>query len=804
MRKTVSGILFALFFVFSFLMVPVDGFAASKGQTEAVQDDGAVDFAVITAKIEKIQHGLAQSEISAQTLDKYAAYLNSTENNIVENRKIWEKQVKFIQKQLDALGGGPKEGETEDEAITKQREELAQQLASQDRLIKEADLLMIKIEDMSGQILNVRNYTIYGDLMTKQSAMINPLVFFKGLKAYIIFFWDVVKSPIEWYNSIPREQRSYTLFSISVMFVILMIALTLAIFLKRFILRNWGYKAENKTPSFNRKVVAAIAVAIARGLIFAFLVGGCILWMVSTKIFGDTLLNTVLMVSAYICLLAIAEATVSRVTFAPNYPNWRLVNIDSEKAVRFTRMIFTFIIVNSIAAIQVVVAQQSEYSTETLHFVMMMSSLVKAFFLIWLAKISFDTYRDEISDDSVESTAEEDDDSINRGFRMIMFSHIFCVLTFALSLFGYPELSLFIFNNIIVSLILCGLLEIVRRSIIDIIKRIFIGGPWLRRYKGRKRLVEKMDFWLKVILNPIIILIGLFLLLNLWGLPGDLMFAVVKKLLFGFKIGGIEISLLAIMLGIAVFFGSLTIMRIIKRHLAENVLPKIEMDDGIKHSMISGVSFIGFIISTLLAIIAVGIDLTNLAFIAGALSVGIGFGLQDVIKNLVAGIIILFERPVKVGDWVVLSGVEGTIKQINIRSTELLSFDKMSVIIPNATLISSTVTNKTHGDFMSRQSVQVGVAYGSDVEKVRKILLDCAAEHKLVMRNPAPYVLFKDFGSSSLDFELRCYVKDIRNGWIVPSELRYMINKRFIEEGIEIPFPQVVVHRGDEETTDSQ
>ncbi|MBQ7633546.1 MAG: mechanosensitive ion channel family protein [Alphaproteobacteria bacterium] len=808
MKKYFSKILFVLWGVLLLgTFAANDTFAVQEAkqaeENTVEQNNDTTDFGAITAEIDTIQQALLNNN-SPEALDGYVSYLNKTDSALSENRKVLEKQVKFIQKQLDALGSGPKEGESEDEVITKQREELAQQLAAQDRLLKETDLLVIKMEELAGQILNVRNQTIYGDLMTKQSAMINPLVFFQDLKAYVIFFWDIVKSPIEWYNSIPQEQRSYTLFSIGVMFVILMIALTLAIFFKRFILRNWGYNAENKTPSFNRKVIAAMAVAVARGLIFAFLVGGCILWMVSTNIFGDTLLNTVLMVAAYTCLLAIAEATVSRVTFAPNYPNWRLVNIATEKATRFTRMIFTFIIINSIAAFQVVVAQKKEYSTETVHFVMMFSSFVKAFFLIWLAKISFDTYRDEIKEDTNDNTTEEEEIAINSGFRMILFSHIFCVGTFALSLFGYPELSLFIFNHLIISLILCGLLEIVRRSVIDIIKRIVIGGPWMRKYKGSKRLAEKMDFWLKAIINPTIILVGLFMLLNLWGLPGDFMLSAVKKLLFGFKIGGIQISLIAIVLGIGVFFGSLTLMRIIKKHLAENVLPKIDMDDGIKHSMISGVSFIGFIISALLAIIAVGIDLTNLAFIAGALSVGIGFGLQDVIKNLVAGIIILFERPVKVGDWVVLGGVEGTIKQINIRSTELLSFDKMSVIIPNATLISSTVTNKTHGDFMSRQSVSVGVAYGSDVEKVKNILLSCAAENKLVMKNPAPYVLFKDFGSSSLDFELRCYVKDIRSGWTVPSELRYMINRRFIEEGIEIPFPQMVVHRGDKVSQDSQ
>ena len=795
MHKVLLKILSVLFVLF-LSAAPVNAATAASKTQIAKIDETALDLASISQEITKIHKQLAQDNISKDTLDSYVSYLNIAENSMAEQRKELEKQAKFIQKQLDALGSAPEDGKTEDAAITKQRTKLAKDLASKDKLLKESDLLVIKMEDLVGQILNARNQTIYGDLMTKQSAIINPLIFFQGLKAYVTFFWDIVKSPLEWYNSIPQEQRSYTMFSIGVIFVILMIALTLAVFLRRFILRNWGYKADNTSPSFNRKVLAAIAVAVARGLIFAFLVGGCILWMVSTNIFGETLLNSILMTSAFMCLLAIAEATASRVIFAPNYPNWRLVNIATEKAARFTRMIFLFIIINSVAAIQVIVAQKEQYPTETVHFVIMISCLIKAFFLGWLAKISFDTYIEEVKDDSAEITQEDDDNYVNSGFRAILLSYIFCVGTFALSLFGYPELSLFIFNHLIASLILCGILEIARRSIIDIIKRIVIGGPWLKKYKGRKRLVEKMDFWLRVIINPTIILIGLFMILNLWGLPGDFILSLTKKLLFGFKIGGIEISLIAIALGFAVFFGSLAVMRIVRKHLAENVLPKIDMDDGVKHSMVSGISFIGFIISVLLAIIAVGIDLTNLAFIAGALSVGIGFGLQDVIKNLVAGIIILLERPFKVGDWVVLSGVEGTIQQINIRSTELLSFDKVSVIIPNATLISSTVSNKTHDSSMSRQSVSVGVAYGSDVAKVKQILLDCAKENKLVMKDPAPYVLFKDFGSSSLDFELRFYVKDIRKGWTVPSDLRYTINQRFIAENIEIPFPQIVVHRG--------
>ena len=193
-----------------------------------------------------------------------------------------------------------------------------------------------------------------------------------------------------------------------------------------------------------------------------------------------------------------------------------------------------------------------------------------------------------------------------------------------------------------------------------------------------------------------------------------------------------------------------------------------------------------------------GGNLTSLALVAGALSVGIGLGLQNVVNNFVSGIILLFERPIKVGDWVIINGEEGRIKQINIRSTEMETFRKSSLIIPNADLLSNTVTNLTHGNNWSRQSVMVGVAYGSDTERVRDILLECAAAHKKVLRKPEPYVIFKDFGPSSLDFELRCYTNDIWSGWTIPSDLRYEINKRFAEEGIEIPFSQLVVHTGSE------
>ena len=176
------------------------------------------------------------------------------------------------------------------------------------------------------------------------------------------------------------------------------------------------------------------------------------------------------------------------------------------------------------------------------------------------------------------------------------------------------------------------------------------------------------------------------------------------------------------------------------------------------------------------------------------MSVGIGFGLQSIVNNLVSGFILLFERPIKVGDWIIVGDKEGLVKKISFRATEIETWQRASVIVPNGELLTTAVTNWTHSDRRGRVEVPVGVAYGSDVEKVREILLACADEHDRVLKDPPPWVLFMNFGNSSLDFELRCFTNDVMRRMGCASDLRFAIDKRFREEGIEIPFPQHVVH----------
>jgi small-conductance mechanosensitive channel len=187
------------------------------------------------------------------------------------------------------------------------------------------------------------------------------------------------------------------------------------------------------------------------------------------------------------------------------------------------------------------------------------------------------------------------------------------------------------------------------------------------------------------------------------------------------------------------------------------------------------------------------VDFSSFAIIAGALSVGIGFGLQNVVNNFVSGLILLFERPIRTGDWIVVGPYEGIVRRISVRSTVVQTFDRGDVILPNGDLISSPVKNFTLGDRVGRVQINLGVEYGTDTEAVRRLLLDAALSHPKVIRGgmaPAPWVWFIGFGESSLDFQLTAFVSEVSERMTIASDLNFAVERRLREAGIEVPYPQ--------------
>ncbi len=234
------------------------------------------------------------------------------------------------------------------------------------------------------------------------------------------------------------------------------------------------------------------------------------------------------------------------------------------------------------------------------------------------------------------------------------------------------------------------------------------------------------------------------------------------------------------------YFATTIIQKIVKG----TVLPKTKMDKGSQNALVSGVGYVGYTLAAVVALSSIGFNLSSIAIVAGALSVGIGFGLQTIVSNFVSGIILLVERPIKEGDWIEASGFSGTVKKISVRSTQIETFDRAMVVVPNSELISGTVLNWTHSNETGRVRISVGVSYDTDPKKVERLLLKVGKSHEMALEHPEPFVRFQRFGDSSLDFDLIIYVKDKNYMFQVRSELHYSIFELFKKEGVEIPFPQ--------------
>jgi potassium efflux system protein len=282
-----------------------------------------------------------------------------------------------------------------------------------------------------------------------------------------------------------------------------------------------------------------------------------------------------------------------------------------------------------------------------------------------------------------------------------------------------------------------------------------------------------------------------------WDYTGSIIEHLRNYIINGFELGDFRFVPSRVLWSLLIFGLIITLSSWIRSQLEHNWLKMTTMGMGARDALVTITGYVMFLIACFASISAAGFDFGNFAIIAGALSVGIGFGLQNIVNNFVSGLILLFERPVRKGDWIVVGTTEGYVKDIRIRSTIIQTFDHSDVIVPNSELISGQVTNLMLYNVRGRAIMPVGVAYGSDTQLVQQILMDIIKSHENVVtdgNSPDPVVLFRGFGESSLDFEIRAHLYDIHKRLQTISDVNFAIDKAFRENNIEIPFPQRDLH----------
>lgn len=260
-----------------------------------------------------------------------------------------------------------------------------------------------------------------------------------------------------------------------------------------------------------------------------------------------------------------------------------------------------------------------------------------------------------------------------------------------------------------------------------------------------------------------------------------------------FVIGGSAVTVASVVSFVVFLVAAYAASWLLRRSL-RRVYRRRALDEGVQHALDRLLHYGVVALGAFVALDNLGVSITALAGVGAILAVGIGFGLQNIAQNFVSGLILLLERPVKKGDFVEVGDVRGTVRDIRARATVVTTLDNVDIIVPNGQFITEAVTNETYGDRRVRVKIKVGVAYGSDTARVRDLLLGVARDSPQVLDEPAPQVLFKDFGESSLDFELLAWLADPRGENPIASELRFSIDQAFRAEGIEIPFPQRDLH----------
>ncbi|MBS0221423.1 MAG: mechanosensitive ion channel family protein [Proteobacteria bacterium] len=315
-------------------------------------------------------------------------------------------------------------------------------------------------------------------------------------------------------------------------------------------------------------------------------------------------------------------------------------------------------------------------------------------------------------------------------------------------------------------------------------------GRWVRRRFGlpADATLRGQNIVLLLIDIVLVVLLGIGIPIA-WSVDIDAILNGFGQLLHGVRIGGVHISLENIGMAILAFGLSMLLLRLVRSIVRDRVMPTVDAPLPLRQTIDAGLNYAGVFIALLIGITALGIDFTNLAIVLGALSVGIGLGLQNIANNVISGVIMLLERPVKAGDWVSVNGHEGFVRRINIRATEIETFQRTHVIVPNSLFLQNPVINRTYADTSSRIEIQLTVGLATDVAKMEAILRETALGHPRVLRVPAPIVRFVRVTPTGLDFELFVFVSQLADRIVVSNDLNRDLLARMIEEKIVDPRP---------------
>ena len=702
--------------------------------------------------------------------------------------------LKPLQDQRAALGDPPGDPSTEAPQIALERKRLDEEISRLEARVKQVDQAIARAEGLLTRLTELRRTLFTDRLMTRGPSLFDPGMVETALQA----LWR--KANIVWLETSTRlSGMEQTPGRIAGLIVAAVLVTGLALVLRRLrnrVVRRMARRVTAEMPR-SRRVAAGALIALARLVLPALAVGLVIGALLVSGLFGGqgTMLLTAIAKGFAVVIGAYA---LGGAFFAPHAPLLRLSVVGETDAACAHRWLIVLAGVVGLDRALVQGGQEMGVAVEGLA-LLNTGVLVLGGLTLWKFLLHLRTPVPEpapAADPGAEiAPAEEEDDpdaprqrgSFGRSLALAVriVGWVSALAAPALSLAGFYVAARYAFFPVVFSGALIGgfvLLYHLVRTLVD-----HFAGDGGEGGLDRLRLIPiGVGFLLFCAALPVLALI--------WGAEINDLSLVWRVFIAGFQMGDIRVSPVEFIVFAVVMVVGIVLNRRLKLVLRRNVLPYTGLDAGGRDAVAAGAGYLGIVVVALVAVSSAGIDLSSLAIVAGALSVGIGFGLQNIVNNFVSGIILLIERPIKAGDWIELPAGMGYVKTINVRSTEVETFDRSSLFVPNSQLISENVINWTHSNLHGRVIVPIRVAHGSDARQVERILLEVARAHPLMLRRPAPYVLLRGFGADAMSFEIRGILRDVN--WVlnVQSDINFEILRRFDEAGIEIPFSQTDIH----------
>ena len=743
--------------------------AAAQAQTTAEADaERAKRWDATATRAEQLVN---DPETSTEALETLREELVAQRADALAAEKERQPPVDELNKRIEALGPPPAEGAEEAPEVAALRRDLNEQLAEAQGPLLTAQEAYRRTDTLIGTIDRTVRTRFSAELMSRGPSPLLPGTWVAALEELGARALDYRHGLRDRFAE-PRT-RAQTLRRLPITLLLVASGIGLA-FMVRIWLADWVESRLADNPSRRsaallvalRNLNRLVVPAVGAGLFFAA--------FDRAGLFARADAGRFFALPPFVLVL-IATGWIAGSLLAPKHRAFRPMPLDDDAARAGYRLVLYLGVVLSLAFLVAALTIRWSFTLAT-QSALLFPLVVLGALGLWRVADRIAEARDHIAEGTDSATSTIVGRLLRATGRVL---RVVAVVAPLLGAAGYmPAAGFLVFRSILTIGLLAGAFVIF--DLLNKIAQSVLTSPTASR--------QDDGGLTPVFVGALVVVASLPLLAIIWGArPSDIadFWMLMRE---GVTLGGIRLSATVVLTLIVVFGIGVAVVRLLQTVLRGTVLPRTRLDAGGRNAVLAGVGYIGMAIAGLVAVAAAGLDLSSLAIVAGALSVGIGFGLQTIVSNFVSGIILLVERPVKEGDWIEVGGFSGYVKGINVRSTEIETFDRASVILPNSDLIAGTVLNRTHTGMSGRLQVAVSVVYDSDPKRVEAILLEIAETHPLVLQEPAPRVLFMDLGPNSMNFELRCWLRDVNFSLSVRSDMNFEIIERFRREGIRIPF----------------